>query len=145
MIRYSLKCAQAHVFDSWFASADAFDALEQAGRLECPVCGSSEVQKSVMAPRVSGRDSVPQGSPAKERPLGPASPAEQFVAQLRKHVEQNSDHVGKDFAAEARRIHDGEAPQRSIHGEATAEDARSLIEDGIGVLPLPFRTGDKTN
>ena len=91
-----------------------------------------------MAPRVSTKRG--------ERPLSaPASPAEQALAELRSQIEKESDYVGKDFAREARRIHDGEAEARQIHGEARLDEARQLLEDGVPVMPLPFATNRKAN
>jgi len=142
MIQYSLKCANGHDFDSWFQSADAFDRLAQAGLVQCSVCGGDDVEKAVMTPRVnSGRETARQDGPLS----APASPAEQAVAELRRRIEENADYVGKDFATEARAIHEGETPERSIYGEAKLDDARALAEDGIPVAPLPFMPNRKTN
>lgn len=139
MIQYSLRCDQDHRFDSWFQSADAFDKLHKARHLTCAVCGSTTVEKAVMAPRVSTSD-------AEARPLSaPKSQAEQALAALRAHVEKHSDYVGGNFVAEARAIHEGDAPERSIWGEARADDARKLAEDGIRIAPLPFVPGRKSN
>lgn len=148
MIQYALKCAEGHSFDSWFQSADAFDKLHAAGMVSCAVCGSPKVEKSVMAPRVRpSRDAAtPEKATAPARPLStPATPAEQALARLRRHVEENSDYVGRNFAAEARAMHAGEAPERSIYGEAKPDEARALIEEGIPVAPLPFLPGRKAN
>ena len=149
MIRYSLTCSAGHAFESWFQSADAFETLAGSGHLVCAVCGGSDITKSLMAPAVRparnqrGR-SVEQ--PAEDRPLTtPANPMEEAMAALRRQVEQNSDYVGLNFAAEARRIHDGDAPLRSIYGEAKPDEARQLIEDGVPVAPLPFMPVRKTN
>jgi hypothetical protein len=141
MIRYALKCPADHGFDSWFQSAEGYETLRAAGHLACPVCGSTEVEKSLMAPSVR-----PSRAGAEERPLAaPASDIEAALAELRRQVEQNSDYVGLNFAAEARRIHAGEAPERSIYGEAKPDEARKLIEDGVPVAPLPFIPPRKTN
>ena len=148
MIQFTLKCAEDHRFECWFKSADAFEKLRSAGMVSCAVCGSSEVEKALMAPRVrpartAAVDPVPQ---TPNRPLSaPASPAEQALAQLKRKIEENSDYVGMNFAREARAIHDGDAPERSIYGEARPEEARKLIEDGIPVAPLPFLPGRKSN
>lgn len=152
MIRYSLSCTAGHSFDSWFADAAAYQALAAAGQLACPVCGSTGVEKGLMAPAVRPARKAavaPAGDgAAASGPRGlaePASAAEAALAALRRHVEANSDYVGPDFATEARRIHEGEAPERAIHGEARPEEARRLIEDGIPVAPLPFLPARKTN
>lgn len=145
MIRYSLKCEQDHSFDSWFQSAEAFEKLLDAGMITCSVCGALGVEKAVMAPQVR----VARETAGKSAPTGPlsapASPAEQALAEMRKKVEENSENVGKDFAAVARAIHDGDAPERPIYGEAKVQDAKALIDDGIPVMPLPWGDKGKAN
>ena len=131
MIRYALRCDREHRFDSWFGSSDDFDRLTGAGLLACAVCGSTTVVKDLMAPNVA--------SAAPEASLrGPASPAEQALAELRRRIEATAEDVGRDFAAEARRIHEGVSPERPIIGEARPAEARALIEDGVPVAPLPW-------
>lgn len=145
MIQYSLKCAEGHTFDSWFQSAAAFDKLAAAGMVQCAVCGSSDVEKALMAPRVQpGREAEPATAP--ERPLSvPSTAIEQALAEFKRKIEASSEYVGMNFAAEARAIHDGDAPERPIYGEAKAEEAHALIEDGVPVTPLPFLPNRKTN
>ena len=146
MIRFSLKCAEGHTFDSWFQSADAFGKLSDAGMVECAVCGGTDVEKAIMAPRVRPARSAAKPKSEDGGALStPASPAEQALSELRKQVEANSDYVGMNFAAEARAMHDGDAPERAIYGEARMDEAKSLIEDGIPVAPLPFMPQRKTN
>lgn len=132
MIRYALRCDKAHSFDSWFGSSADFDRLQAAGHVSCAICGSSTVVKDLMAPSVATAQQP-------ERPLSaPASPAEQALAELRRKIEAESEDVGRNFAREARRIHDGEAPARAIIGEARPADAKALLDDGIPVAPLPW-------
>lgn len=141
MIRFTLKCRENHDFESWFASDAAFAALSAAGRLNCPLCGSAEVTKSLMAPavRLSGE----------ERATAPLSATqgdmEAALAEMRRQIEANSDYVGVNFVAEARKMHSGEVPERSIHGEARLHEARALIEEGVPIAPLPFIPARKTN
>jgi hypothetical protein len=132
MVRYSLTCGDGHGFESWFQSAAAFDDLATRGLLSCAECGSAQVSKALMAPSVATKDDP--------RPLTtpPKDPREAILAAMRRHVEENSDYVGLSFAAEARKMHAGEAPERSIWGEAKPEEAKALLEDGIPVAPLPF-------
>lgn len=137
MIRYSLKCAAGHEFEAWFRSSAAFDAQRGAGQVACAVCGTAEVEKAVMAPAVTGGGARPEAAPQPNL-TKPASPAEAMVKQLRRHIETTSDYVGRNFAAEARRIHDGEADKRSIWGEASLSDAKELKDDGIPVAPIPW-------
>lgn len=136
MIRYALKCAEGHEFESWFQSADAFDGLAERGLVSCAQCGSARVEKALMAPKVATKDvalSVP------------ASEAERRIAALRRKVEAEATYVGPRFAEEARRIHDSEAPDTPIWGEAKPDEARALLEDGIAVAPLPFLPRQKAN
>lgn len=137
MIRYALTCENKHSFDSWFQSADAFDVLQNAGHLTCSVCGSNVVSKSVMAPRVATAETAPLSAPA--------TAAEQAFRELRDKVESSSEDVGRNFAKEARAMHEGVAPERAIYGEAKLEEAKALVEDGIPVIPLPFSPKRNTN
>jgi hypothetical protein len=145
MIRYSLKCQGDHGFDSWFASAEAFQALHSAGQLSCPVCGGTEVRKDLMAPSVRpARKAAPTDAPRPDL-SAPASELEAKIAALKKQIEANSEYVGMNFAAEARAMHAGDAPDRPIHGEAKPEEARAMIEEGLPVAPLPFLPARKVN
>ncbi|MFW2587742.1 DUF1178 family protein [Sagittula sp. SSi028] len=143
MIQFALKCDQGHSFDSWFQSAAAYDKLRAAGHVACAVCGSAEVEKALMAPRVNHGDTAA----AKPAPLSEpaADPAQQALAALKAHVEQNTDYVGRNFTTEARKMHSGDAPERAIWGEAKPEEAKALIDDGIQIAPLPFVPTRKTN
>ena len=139
MINYSLKCANGHVFESWFQSATAFEKLHSSDLVTCSVCGSTQVQKAIMAPRVKKSDKGRESLPIVQ------SEKDSKIAELKKYVETNSDYVGQNFAQEAREMHEGTAPERSIYGEARPEEAKKLLEDGIPVLPLPFAPKRKTN
>ncbi|PYE85647.1 DUF1178 family protein [Pseudoroseicyclus aestuarii] len=146
MIRYDLRCADGHDFDSWFASASAFDDLSARGLLSCAICGSSRVEKRLMAPAVRPEPAAKPGAGPRVPPLSaPRDQREAALAALRKQIEAKSDYVGLSFAAEARRMHEGEVPSRPIHGEAKIEDAKKLLEDGVPVAPLPFLPKRKTN
>lgn len=141
MIRFTLKCKENHDFESWFASDAAFTALSTAGRLNCPLCGSAEVTKALMTPAVR-----PGGEGDGPGPLvAPQSDIEAALAEMRRQIEANSDYVGVNFVAEARKMHLGEVPERSIHGEARLHEARALIEEGVPIAPLPFIPARKTN
>ena len=143
MIRYNLKCGAGHGFESWFKNAEGYSALLAAGQVACPVCGSEEVEKELMAPAVRPA----RTAAAAPRPdlSAPASEMEAKIAALRKQIEANSDYVGMNFAAEARAIHAGDAPERAIHGEAKPDEARAMIEEGLPVAPLPFLPARKVN
>ncbi|MCA2012672.1 DUF1178 family protein [Pararhodobacter sp. CCB-MM2] len=144
MIRYSLKCDQGHGFESWFASASAFDGLLKSGHLSCPHCGGTKVEKALMAPSVANGQPGPEADAPS--PLAPQKGGiEEKIAALRKHVEANSDYVGQDFVREARAMHLGESPERAIWGEAKIDEARALAEEGVPVAPLPFMGKRQSN
>ncbi|MFQ6553033.1 DUF1178 family protein [Aestuariibius insulae] len=130
MIKYTLKCDQGHSFESWFQSSDAYEDLRAAGRLTCLDCGSTSVEKTLMAPKIGGGVKI---DPAKA------------LAAFKSHVESNCDYFGPDFASEARAMQDGTAPDRPIYGEAKPAEAKALIDDGIPVAPLPFTPTRKVN
>ena len=151
MIQYALKCCEGHQFDSWFQSASAFDKLQSAGLVTCATCGTTQVSKVLMAPAVrparatAQKDEAFQGNQTSGPLSTPASPEEQKIAELRRSIEANSEYVGGEFAKKARAMHDGDAPETSIYGEANLEEAKKLAEDGVPVLPLPFRPSGKDN
>ena len=135
MIKFRLQCRNGHVVDSWFSSSADYDRLKSAGHLTCDICGSPEVEKTLMTPQVApeSTDVVPAEDPATRRKVAKA------LAEMQREVEAKSDWVGDKFAQEARAIHEGDAPERSIYGQAKPDEARALIEDGVPVAPLPFR------
>jgi hypothetical protein len=149
MINYTLKCDAGHSFDSWFQSATAFETLAKARQLSCVQCGSTNVSKAIMAPRIAkgtqggGADQSAQDAPTAPVLREPTSEVQQALADLRRKVEKSADYVGDRFTSEARAMHLGEKPERSIYGEARLDQARALIEDGIPLMPLPFRPKQK--
>ncbi|MEM6825366.1 MAG: DUF1178 family protein [Pseudomonadota bacterium] len=145
MIRYTLACSEGHEFESWFPSADAFDALRGLKKVSCPVCGCKRIEKALMAPGVRSSGSKDDATAA-ENPLSmPQNNREAALAAIRAKIEANSEYVGMNFADEARAMHEGDVPSRSIYGEAHVDDAKSLLEDGVPVAPLPFSPRSRAN
>lgn len=142
MIRYALTCRNDHAFDSWFQSAEAFDRLSVSGHVACAICGATEVTKALMAPSVNIAETAVAAKPNLRTP---ANSTETALAAMRAEIEKNSEYVGLNFAAEARAIHDGDAPERAIYGEARMDEARKLLEDGVPVAPLPFMPPRRAN
>jgi len=155
MIHYALRCGGGHEFDGWFNSSASFDAQADAGHLDCPVCADTRISRALMAPRLGARvrplaPAEPQAEAAAPAPEATPVPAETrevavmpdqvraALQRLRSEVEKRCDYVGPKFAEEARRIHEGEAPARSIYGEATRDEAEALAEDGIDIASLPW-------
>lgn len=143
MICFALSCPDGHGFEGWFASSEAFETQRASGDISCPVCGTADVDKALMAPAVATsrrRDSVRVAA------HGPQLPDEsEIVAKLRhlrKHLTEGADYVGGRFAEEARRIHYDEVEKRGIYGEATSDEVRALSDEGIEFHPLPLLPED---
>jgi len=152
MIRYALNCEKGHTFESWFANSAAYDKQVKRSLIACPVCDSTKVEKAIMAPRLGRTEAVeeprmpaPAAAPPPAPPPAPLavmSPPERELRkklkELREHIVKNADYVGPRFPEQARKIHYGEVEHRSIYGEATAEEAKELNEEGIAFHPLPI-------
>lgn len=149
MIRYALVCEAGHEFESWFPSSDSYDDQAARGLVACPVCDSTKVGKALMAPRLARTDqaTAPVPAPTEDARVPMISEPERQVRAMlrafRAHLVANSEAVGPRFAEEARKIHYGESQERSIHGQASPEEARALIEEGISVAALPIVPDDR--
>ena len=131
MIRYALKCVGEHKFEAWFSNSEAFDVQKRKGLIECPRCGSTKIEKQIMAPAVrsSRKAATAKGNAEAE--------FAQLAGKVRQHIEDTHEFVGDKFADEARAIHAGEADDRPLWGEASLETAKQLAEEGVPALPLP--------
>ena len=157
MIRYTLRCEQDHSFESWFQDSAAYDSQAKRKLVTCPVCGSAEVAKAIMAPRIVGKKgrekapapveaTAPVETPATEStPLMMAQERElrAKIKELRDHIVKNADNVGERFPNEARAMHYGDKEHRPIYGEASPEEARALVDEGVEVSPLPTLPEDR--
>ena len=147
MIHYQLQCGQSHGFDGWFKDSASFEKQAKRGLIECPECGGTDVERALMAPAVSKRQSmpVPVEAPAPAAPEPPAVAAARIPAQVlaalqrvRAEVEKNCEYVGPEFADKARAMHRGEVEAKPIYGETSEEQAESLVEEGIEVAQIPW-------
>ena len=138
MIKYALGCAKGHAFESWFPDSAAYEKQRKRGFVACPECGSTEVDKAIMAPAVVGGDRAAVDSIPEIVVDDRRRKAREFLTQMRREIEANTVDVGSRFPQVARAIHLGEEPERAIRGRASLEEARSLVEDGVGVYPLPM-------
>jgi len=157
MIRYNLRCECGHAFESWFQSSAAYEVQEKRRLVNCPACGSAKVERAIMAPQIvskKGRDSAAPAATAvaatevtapASTPLMMAQERELRVKlkELRDHIVKNADNVGERFPNEARKMHYGDIEHRPIYGEASPDEARSLIEEGVEVSPLPVLPDDR--
>jgi hypothetical protein len=165
MIRYSLRCERDHSFESWFQSSGAYDSQVRRKLVSCPICGSVRVKKAIMAPRIvskKGRERKDTNAEATPAPAStaaeaPATPGQASTSlmmaqerelrvklkELRDHIVKNADNVGEKFPNEARKMHYGEIEHRPIYGEASPEEARALIDEGVEVSPLPVLPEDR--
>jgi len=141
----NLRCVHAHAFEGWFASEDDFQDQLVRGLVECPLCGNAAITKLPSAPRLNlgATEAAPAVAPKQEVVSSPNPELQAAWMQLVKQVMANTEDVGERFAEEARKIHYGETEQRGIRGQASREETQELLEEGIGVLPLPIPKGIK--
>ena len=133
MIVFDLKCVCGHGFEAWFRDSAGFESQCKSGEIDCPLCGSVEISKALMAPNISVRNSGRnEGDKA-----GVAEAVAKTLTKLRHHVEDNCDYVGHKFAEEARKIHYGETKPRGIYGQATKRESDELREEGVDFTEIP--------
>jgi hypothetical protein len=155
MIRYSLQCERGHGFESWFQSSTAYESQEKRKLVNCPVCGSAKVERAIMAPRIASKKGRDRAEPAPAAATEVAAPGSTplLMAQerelraklkeLRDHIVKTADNVGERFPNEARKMHYGDIEHRPIYGEASPDEARALIDEGVEVTPLPVLPDDR--
>jgi hypothetical protein len=165
MIRYALICHANHTFESWFANSAAYDKQVKRGLITCPLCGSAQIEKAIMAPSLarggkaksietvahsvetSAMPTPETPAAAEKAPVAMLSQQERELRsklkELRDHLVKNADYVGAKFPEEARRMHYGEIEHRSIYGEASPDEAKTLHEEGIEFHPLPHLPDDR--
>jgi hypothetical protein len=158
MIHYHLRCDREHTFESWFQSSSAYETQEKRKLVSCPICGSTKVERAIMAPQIVSKKrgervaSEPPPAPTTTEVAAPA-PTPLLMAQevelraklreLRDHIVKNADNVGESFPNEARKMHYGDIEHRPIYGEASPDEAKALIEEGVEVMPLPTLPDDR--
>jgi hypothetical protein len=154
MIRYNLRCERDHVFESWFQSSQAYELQEKRKLVTCPVCGSAKVERAIMAPRIASKKNKETAAPQPAASTEASAPTSTLmmaherelrakIKELRDHIVKNADNVGERFPNEARKMHYGDIEHRPIYGEASPEEARSLIDEGVEVSPLPVLPEDR--
>ena len=144
MIVFDLICKDQHRFEGWFASGEDFDAQKGRGQIECPVCGSGHVKKVPTAAKIR-RQTEPIETPPQTAVAAPAKPESADISRVIDYILSHTENVGKQFAEEARKIHNEEAPQRSIRGVASRTEVEDLRDDGIQVFSLPIPPQDRWN
>jgi hypothetical protein len=158
MIRYSLRCERDHTFESWFQDSSAYESQVKRKLVSCPVCDSVKIEKAIMAPRIVGKKgrerAEPVAPPAPAPAEAPATGSTPLVMaqerelraklkELRDHIVKNADNVGERFPNEARAMHYGDKEHRPIYGEASPDEAKALVDEGIEVSPLPVLPEDR--
>ena len=137
MIKYALQCEADHRFEGWFSNSGDYDKQARKGLLSCPVCESTKVEKALMAPAVAKSQAISTSSATEEKVASFYRDMNEAARKAKNYVEKNFDNVGKKFPEEARKIHYGEAEERSIYGEADAKEVRELIDEGVEIAPVP--------
>jgi hypothetical protein len=134
----NLRCGNGHGFEGWFASDDEYMAQNGRGLIECPLCADRIISRMPTAPRLNLSGQREPAAPAPAPAPDDGVPLQlQWVEAVRRLLEHTED-VGERFPEEARRIHFGEIEARGIRGQATPEERRALLEEGIEVMSLPL-------
>ncbi len=145
MIKFTLACDAGHDFEGWFGNSEEFDAQLKRDLVSCPICGSLKVEKALMAPSVS----TSRTRTKIQEKINVATVNESRQAmfaelkEMRDKFTANAEDVGEKFPEEARKIHYGESEERGIYGEASPEDVKDLVEEGVKIAPLPVLPEDK--
>lgn len=139
MIRFSLVCDNGHDFESWFASNESYDFQIEHDLVACPHCNGLKISKAVMAPAVTRGERKKKARPKQDVALIRDEDGElrKMMRELHSKIVAATVDVGTEFPAEARKIHDGDAPERAIRGQASLEEAHALLDEGVAILPLP--------
>ncbi|MBP5857397.1 DUF1178 family protein [Marivibrio halodurans] len=139
MISFNLRCSKDHEFEGWFHDSTSFEKDLKRRRIECPVCGDSNLERALSAPNIASSEQRDAARRDRDRAM------RETLRAFRRHVETNAENVGERFAEEARRIHYGETEKRAIYGEASADETRDLVEEGVPVAPIPWIEEAKDN
>ena len=167
MIKYQLICDKSHEFEGWFGDSAAFESQQESGFLTCPVCGSADVRRALMAPNLASpktrktdlAEQQPSAQPEPQPQPQPQAPQQASAAlppaaarkmqelmsemrALQTRIREECRDVGNDFAEEARKIHYGEVEPEGIYGQATAEEREALDEEGIEIMDMPWLPKD---
>ena len=163
MIKYQLICDKSHEFEGWFGNSATFESQQESGLLTCPVCGSADVRRALMAPNLASpktrKTDLAEQQPSAQPEPQPQAPQQASAAlppaaarkmqelmsemrALQTKIRQKCRDVGNDFAEEARKIHYGEVEPEGIYGQATAEEREALDEEGIEIMDMPWLPKD---
>jgi hypothetical protein len=139
MISFNLRCRKDHEFEGWFRDSASFERDLKKHRIECPVCGDTKLERALSAPNIATSESRAASRHEQARQM------RDQLRELRRHVESTAENVGERFPEEARRIHYGESERRAIYGDASPDETKDLLEEGVPIAPLPWIEEAKDN
>ena len=142
MIKYKLICKSCNLtFDSWFASSNEFDKLKKKNFLNCHMCNSKKIEKTLMAPKTITKSKV-------DKSLNKIEKFKQINKKIREYqtfINDNFEYVGSNFAFEARSIHyNNKKKEKGIFGTASKDEIKELRDEGIDAELIPW-IKDKNN
>ena len=135
MIKYNLICDNEHEFESWFSDSLKFEKLKKKKLLECIYCSSKKVEKSIMSPMISNSSNLEISQNKFEKEL---FKEKKMLEQIRKHIEENYEYVGKNLSKKVREIYYDKKSKKTIYGTATLKEKEELAEEGIDLLSIPW-------
>ena len=139
MIKYNLKCNNDHEFESWFSNSSEFEKLNKKKLLECIYCSSNKIEKSIMAPMISGIKSKEESISFVDQSL---LDEKNKLLKIRNYIEKNFEFVGDEFSKKVREVYYDKKTNKSIYGTTTPEEREELEEEGIDLLSVPWVSKD---
>ena len=134
MIKYLLKCANKHEFESWFSDSSEFEKLKKKNLIECIYCQSKKIDKSIMSPNIVGKEKIIE----KKFNYKEFNKIKKDLLKIRKFVEKNIEFVGNDFSKEVREIYYDNKKNKNIYGTATSQERLELEDEGIDIANIPW-------
>jgi len=131
MIAYDIKCGRGHIFEGWFATIDAFENQKREKLINCPICGSEEIEKIPSSFAIGGKTKKEKERIQSMAPI-------QMLQEIQNHIDKYYEDVGPRFTEEALKIHWGEKEERGIRGTSTAEEELHLKKEGVPFFKIPM-------
>jgi hypothetical protein len=142
MIKFRLVCKDCETtFDSWFSSSKEYERLKKKNFLNCHICNSLNIEKTLMSPSIF----MAKNDSKSDKQIQKYKKTKEVILKYQEFIKKNFDYVGERFAYEARSVHyKNKKSSKGIYGTATKEDLKELKEEGIDTEIIPW-IKDNTN
>ena len=141
MIKYNLKCKNKHEFESWFLDSKEFEKLKSKKMIECTLCGTKSIEKSIMSPNISSKEQEDKDTKSSNN----IKKVRDDLLKMRNFIEKNFKYVGENLPQEVRKVYYDKSKNSNIYGKATLEETEELREEGIELTTIPWLDNKKEN